>query len=107
MPRSHWVDLLKVLSSSQNLFLFLLREDLCLGPVILKTFIGEETEEFRVKELHRCLEAKFKSWVCGGVCDAFYSTHPTSRKVEGGVRLATFSICIVSKSHLDNWVRAT
>jgi hypothetical protein len=48
------------------MLLFLLREDLCLGPEILKTFTDEETEEFRVNELHGCLEAKFKSWVCGG-----------------------------------------
>jgi hypothetical protein len=67
MPRSCWVNHLpKVLSSSQNMLLFLLREDLCLGPEILKTFTDEETEEFRVNELHGCLEAKFKSWVCGG-----------------------------------------
>lgn len=97
---------LKVLSSSQNLLLFLLREDLCLGPAVLKAFIDEETKEFRVNEPHRCLEAKCKSWVPGGGYDAFYSTHPASRKVEGGVRHATFPICIVSKSHLDNWVRA-
>lgn len=56
---------LKVFSSSQNFLLFLLREDLCLGRAILKTFTDEETEEFRVNEPHRCLEAKPKSWVSG------------------------------------------
>lgn len=107
MPRSCWVNHLpKVLSSSQNLLLFLLREDLCLGPEILKTFTDEETEEFRVNELMDVWKLNSKAGCVEGGCDAFYSTHPASRKVEGGVRHATFSICIVSKSHLDNWVRA-